>query len=246
MKNKKILTTIAVVITASILTFTACGKDAEPVTSDAVEETVEPEEPTEPEVSEPEASDNNSTTADQGINEGTAIDRETASEGSSSNENISGTVNGGSDVDMPDDGRANEETTGNDVIYSGEIVTIDGREFKLVGTKGDLSWLRMSESEAQKIVDSYKEPTWTIAELAAMTDEDIETYKAAKRKYEEASAELLARECNGEYAWTDSTTGEGYYNYYDYQAVVDEFQSGVVNVEMASPEDQESFNRLAE
>lgn len=245
MKNKKILTTIAVVITASILTFTACGKDAEPVTSDAVEETVEPEEPTEPEVSEPEASDNNSTTSDQGINEGTAIDRETStSEGSSSNENISGTVNGGSDVDMPDDGRANEETTGNDVIYSGETVTIDGREFKLVGTKGDLSWLRMSESEAQEIVDSFT--LLSDKKLLELSDEEFEVYKVERRKYEEASAELLARECNGEYAWTDSTTGEGYYNYYDYQAVVDEFESGVVNVEMASPEDQESFNRLAE
>ena len=235
MKYKYILA--ITILSFSALMFNGCGKDAsttEPVISDAVEET----EPTE----EVEETDEIVESEDT---ESEAIDtEENDSSENSSNENISGTVNGGSDVDMPDDGRANEETTGNDVIYSGETVTIDGREFKLVGTKGDLSWLRMSESEAQEIVDSFT--LLSDKKLLELSDEEFEVYKVERRKYEEASAELLARECNGEYAWTDSTTGEGYYNYYDYQAVVDEFESGVVNVEMASPEDQESFNRLAE
>ena len=200
MKYKYILA--VTILSFSVLMFNGCGKnDAEPVTSETIEESVNTEESGETEeIEEP----------DQGINEGVAIDRETSGEESTiggSSVEVSGETVGNTTLTQEEIDALKEQASDMDaewidgyqsIIEDGSWTDSDGTVFKsVVGTPGDTSWRRMTDAEAQAIINKGKPDPWD------NPDGHLE-YKAAE-------AELS----NG--TWSSYVGSTIYFDYYQYK-----------------------------
>lgn len=212
MKYKYILA--ITILSFSVLMFNGCGKNdltTEPVISDAIEEADNIEEIEEPVDTEAEVIDENNSTGEESTTGGSDVEvsEETVGNVTLTQEEIDALKEKASSMDAEwIDRYQSIVETGSYIEHVGEFEIIYD---KVVGTPGDTSWRRMTDAEAQAIIDAG-EPKSTY-ELIKSGASDEEKAKAAEQRaaYQAAEAELS----NG--TWSSYVGSTIYFDYYQYK-----------------------------
>ena len=190
--KKKALVLFLATMTATALLFTGCG-NKENETTPVAEETIEEIEATEPEEIEPVEEDNLGETNEvEGDSVGASII-------------VDGEIVGGTALTQAEIDELKSTASGSfekslaiyeGVTRNGSYTSSNGAFYnRVVGTPGDTSWRRMTDEEAQRI---------------------LETADPNSSEYSSAKAELQGAEWSKVWGMTNTV----YFDYYEYKKVV--------------------------